>query len=336
MPVFYTNVIDEHNCTRTKVGLFDICHMGEFLISGKSAFDFIQNIITNDLRKLEVGKAFYTSLCLENGHVIDDLFVYMLADDKFMFVVNASNIEKDFNWLIKHKIDGVDIIDKSKETAKLDLQGPKSFDVLSKMVDVSDLKRFHFVEKDVLGVKIIISRTGYTGEDGFELYFDSSKAVDIWNRLLELGKDDGIQPIGLGARDTLRIEAGYSLYGHELNEHINPIEASTGFVVKLDKDNFIGKDALVRIKERGILRKVVAFEMIDRAIPRKGYTIVKDGTELGYVTSGTMSPTFKKGIGLAFVKVNESFVGNEININIRGKLYLAKIVKKPIYAYNGR
>jgi len=337
MPVFYTNVIDEHNCTRTRVGIFDICHMGEIIVEGKAAFDFIQKLITNDLKKLIDGKAFYTHICLENGCIIDDLFIYRFNEDKYMFVVNAANIEKDYQWMLKHKVDGVSIINKSDEMAKLDLQGPKSQDVLAKLVDYDliELKRFCFVEKEISGIKVIVSRTGYTGEDGFELYFDSSKAVDIWNRILEEGKEFGIQPIGLGARDTLRIEACYSLYGHELSEHINPIEASTSFVVKLDKDDFIGKGALVRVKENGVLRKVVAFEMIDKAIPRKGYVVSKDGVELGYVTSGTMSPMLKKGIGLAFVKVDYAIEGNEININIRGKLYSAKIVRKPIYKFNG-
>ena len=338
MPVYYSNVISEHLNVREKAGIFDICHMGEFFIEGKDAFKLIQKIITNDLNKLIDGKAFYSSICLENGMVMDDLFVYRFNENKFMIVVNASNIEKDFNQFLGHKMGmDVDVLNKTDEMAKIDLQGPKAEEILQKLTefDLKNLNRFCFVESEVNGVSAIISRTGYTGEDGFELYFDSGKAVEIWVKLLQIGDEFGLKPIGLGARDTLRIEAGYSLYGHELSEEINPFEAGIDFVVKLDKDDFIGKDALLKINNEGIKRKIVAFEMLERGIPRQGYEVFKDGVQIGYVTSGTMSPTFKKGLGMAFVNIDNAILENEIHINIREKPYTAKIVKKPIYAFHG-
>jgi aminomethyltransferase len=335
MPVYYTTVIDEHNTTRNAAGLFDICHMGEIIIKGKNASNFIQRLITNDLNKLTKGKAFYAAMCYESGATVDDLFVYFLDDNEFMLVVNASNIEKDLEWIKKNKDDfDVEIIDKSNETAKLDLQGPKAEEILQKLTDfnLAELKRFHFIEKEVNGINTIISRTGYTGEDGFELYLDSEKAVELWNKLLETGKDYGLKPIGLGARDTLRVEACYSLYGHELNDEISPIEAGIGFVVKLDKD-FIGKESLLKIKENQT-KKVIAFEMIDRGIPRANYEIKKNNEKIGIVTSGTMSPTLKKNIGLGIVNINHANIDNEIDIIIRDKSYKARVVKRPFYAYN--
>ncbi|MBU0615188.1 MAG: glycine cleavage system aminomethyltransferase GcvT [Nanoarchaeota archaeon] len=336
MPVFYTNVIDEHKTTRTKAGLFDICHMGEFIVRGKQAAEFVQCIITNDINKLTEGKAFYTAMCNEQGGVVDDLFVYKMSESEFMLVVNAGNIEKDFLWLKKHiNSYDVELKDVSERTAKLDLQGPNSEAILQKMVnyDLSRLERFHFVKIKVDGILATVSRTGYTGEDGFELYFDSAHAKEIWNSILLKGKELGIKPIGLGARDTLRIEACYSLYGHELSEGLSPFEAGTGFVVKLDKPAFVGKAALERIKDKSS-RNIVAFEMIDKGVPRQGYEVFFGEERVGAVTSGTMSPTLQKGLGLALMDVNV-LLGSEILINIRHKLYKAKIVKRPFYSYKG-
>ena len=338
MPVYYTNVIDEHLTTRTKAGLFDICHMGEFFVEGNDAFSFVQKVITRDLNKLVDGKAFYGSMCKEDGGIIDDLFVYRFNQKKFMIVVNAVNVEKDFKWMMKQKsfFDDATVVNKTNETAKLDLQGPKSEGILQKLTnaDLKNLKRFHFVEDAVNDVPTIISRTGYTGEDGFELYFSSDKVVEQWNKLLEIGKEFGLKPIGLGARDTLRIEACYSLYGHEINEDINPLEAGVGFVISFNKEDFIGKGALLEIKENGLKRKIMAFEMLDRGIPRQHYVVSKNGVEIGKVTSGTMSPSFKKGIGLALIKVEYAKVGEEIEIKIRDKMYKAKIVESPFYKYS--
>jgi aminomethyltransferase len=337
MPVYYTSVIEEHNTTRNSAGLFDICHMGEIIVKGNDSFKFLQKLITNDLSKLEKGKAFYTAMCYENGGTVDDLFVYCLEDNEFMLVVNAANIEKDYEW-VKKNSDGfdVEIIDRSNETAKLDLQGPKSEEILQKLTDfdLSGLNRFHFVENNVDGVKTIISRTGYTGEDGFELYFPAEKAVELWNKILETGKEL-VKPIGLGARDTLRVEACYSLYGHELNDKISPIEAGIGFVVKLDKEEFIGKKSLLEIKNNQ-KKRVIAFEMIDRGIPRASYEIKIGDEKIGIVTSGTMSPTLKKNIGLGIVDINQANIDNEIDIIIRGKSYKAKVVKRPFYSFNSR
>lgn len=340
MPVYYTTIIDEHLTTRTKAGLFDICHMGEFFIEGESAFELVQKIITKDLNKLIDGMAFYAAMCNNNGGVVDDLFVYRFNENKFMLVVNSANIEKDFKWILKQKsfFDDASIFNKTKDMAKLDIQGPKSEEILQKLsnTDLRSLRRFHFVEDYINGVSTIISRTGYTGEDGFELYFSSDKVIEQWNKLLENGKELGLKPIGLGARDTLRIEACYSLYGHELNEEITPLDAGIGFVVSLDKNDFIGKDALLKIKENRLKHKMIAFEMLERSVPREHYTVFKDGVEIGNITSGTMSPTFKKGIGLALIKVEYAKVGEEIDIKIRETLYKAKIVKKPFYKYKDK
>ena len=339
MPVQYTNVIDEHITTRTKAGLFDICHMGKFLITGNGAFRLIQKLITNDLDKLSENKALYTAMCYENGTTVDDLFVYCFNHTKYMLVVNAANIEKDLEWIKKHSSDlDVEIQDKTDETAKIDVQGPKSEEILQKLTNfnLSTIKRFHFIETEINNVKTTISRTGYTAEHGFEIYLDSKKAAEIWNNLLTEGKSFGIKPVGLGARDTLRIEACYPLYGHEQNGNISPIEAGINFIVKTEKEEFIGKEILIKQKQEGTKRKIVAFEMIDKAVPRNDYKILKDGKEIGFVTSGTFSPTFKKGIGLAMVDTKEAKENNEILIRIREKDYKAKIVHKPFYKYNGR
>ena len=338
MPVYYTSVIDEHINTRERAGLFDICHMGEFIVEGNGAFRLIQKLITNDLQILEDGKAFYSSMCLENGGIIDDLFVYRFNKNKFMVVVNAGNIEKDFKWFLKHKdfFDDVAVINKSQDIAKLDLQGPKAEDILQEVTnfDLKGLKRFYFVEDKVNNIPTLISRTGYTAEDGFELYFPSDKAQEQWNKLLEVGKVHGLMPIGLGARDTLRIEACYGLYGHELNEEINPLEAGIAFTVKFNKD-FIGKEALLRQKDN-LNRKIAAFEMLDKAIPRNGYDVLKNDAKIGFVSSGTFSPTFKKPIGLAMMDINETGIGNEIKIKIRDNLHAAKVVERPFYKYAGK
>ncbi len=335
MPVQYTNVIDEHNTTRTKAGIFDISHMGEFIISGKNTKEFLQKICLNDINKLVIGKAQYSMFCNENGGVIDDIFIYQLEENKFMIVTNAGTIDKDFQWMLKHKLEGVEIENISDETAKIDIQGPLSQEILQKICDsdLNELKRFHYVDTKIDNVNCKISRTGYTGEDGFELYFDSEKSVQIWNKLLAVGKPLGMKPVGLGARDTLRLEACYSLYGHELNDNTTPVEASLSWLVR-EKD-FIGSDVILKQKKQGPDRINVAFEMLDKAIPREHYPIFKNNIEIGEVSSGSFSPTFKKGLGLGFVMFNYKEPGTEIDILIRNKLYKAKIVKKPIYGYKG-
>jgi aminomethyltransferase len=336
MPVYYTNVIEEHINTRTNASIFDTCHMGEFLIEGKEAIKFLQKVIAKDVEKLENGKCFYSVMCNEKGGVVDDLFLYRLSDNKFMIVANAGTIEKDLKHLVANrgKID-VRISNISNDMGKLDIQGPNSQKIMEGFLDMNldDIKRFQFKETFSNKAYLIISRSGYTGEDGFEIYLDSKKAAEFWSKILETGKEYGLKPAGLGARDTLRIEACYSLYGHEINESISPIEAGIDFAVSIDKkENFIGKDALVKIKNSQ-KRVNVAFELTKKGIPREHYKVLKDGKEIGYVSSGTMSPTFRKGIGMALTDIQYSSIGTEIDINIREKPYKARIVKKPFYAY---
>ncbi|MAG91821.1 glycine cleavage system protein T [Candidatus Woesearchaeota archaeon] len=338
MPVQYTNVIDEHMTTRTKVGLFDICHMGEFLVSGPNSLEFLQKMVTNDISTLDVNQACYNCLCYENGTVIDDLFIYNLGNSIFLVVVNASTIEKDFNWLEKHKFDGIKLKNVSDEVAKIDIQGPKAQETLQKLTifDLNKIKRFRceLIKFNDFDERILTSRTGYTGEDGFEIYFNPKDAVLVWNKILEAGNEFGIKACGLGARDTLRIESCYSLYGHEINESLTPIEAGLDFVVKLNKD-FIGKQVLEKQKANGTEKKLICFEMIEKSIPRENYDIISNNEKVGFVSSGTFSPLFKKGIGMGFIKSDMGIVGNNINISIRGKPYKAVIVKRPIYNFRG-
>ena len=336
MPVQYTNVIDEHTTTRTKAGLFDICPMGEFIGKGKDSTQFLQQLIVGNINKLIIGKVMYSLMCYENGTVIDDIFIYHLKENEFMIVVNTSNIDKDFDWIKKHsdKFD-VEIKNISEQTGKIDIQGPLSEKILKKLTNADLPQRFHFIEADVAGIKTLFSRTGYTGEDGFELYIPSEETEKMWNALLEAGKDEGLKPIGLGARDTLRIEACYSLYGHEINESITPIEAGLSWAVKTGKKDFIGKSILEKQKKEGTEKTLVAFEMLERGIAREHYEVFVDDKNIGYVTSGTYSPTFRKSLGMALLKKEFSNIGNKINIKIRGKLYNAIVVKRPFYEYNG-
>jgi aminomethyltransferase len=340
MPVQYTNVIDEHNAVRNNVGLFDTCHMGEFRITGKDAFRLLQLVGTNNLEKLVDGKAMYTILCYENGTTIDDSFVYRFSENDYMLVVNASTIKKDFDWLMFQKEKNnfeVNIEDNSNNLAKIDVQGPKAKDTLQKLTNTNleNINRFHFSENKVLEINCIISRTGYTGEDGFELYFEASKASLIWNKLLEAGKEFNIKPCGLGSRDTLRLEACYSLYGHELAENITPIEAGLSWAVKTDKE-FVGKPILADQKAGNNKRILVALEMIDRGIPREEYGVFKNNNKIGYITSGTFSPTLKKSIALALIEKEHAAIGTDLQIKIRDNLVKAKVVKKPFYEFMGK
>ncbi len=338
MPVMYTNVIDEHTRTRTKAALFDISHMGEFMIEGKDATPFLQKVLAKDISKINIRRCAYTVMCNENGGTIDDLFVYCLDDNRFMLVTNAGTIEKDHIHLVKNRKDmDVRIANISDETTKLDIQGPESEKILQKLTEtkLAEIKRFDFKEIALNNIGIMISRSGYTGEDGFEIYFNKNKAIEIWNILLETGKEHGLKPAGLGARDTLRLECCYSLYGHEINENTSPIEAGIPFTISFDKENFIGKEALINTKNNQ-KKKLIAFELIEKGIPRQNYKVLKDNKEIGYVTSGTLSPTLKKGIGLALINIEFANLETEIDINIRDKLYKAKIVKKPFYTYNGK
>lgn len=337
LPVQFTGIVKEHDAVRNQAGLFDVSHMGEFMVAGSGAEAFLQRMTTNDVTKLEDGGAQYSLLLYPDGGVVDDLLVYRLGEERYMLVVNASNIDKDFNWLEEHRaaeFSGVSLRDISGETLLLALQGPLAETVLSKVTDapIGELKPFRFIENaEVCGVKLLLSRTGYTGEDGFELYAPREAAAALWNGLLEAGEPYGLTPAGLGARDTLRFEAKLPLYGQELSATITPLEAGVQFFVKLDKADFIGKAALLKQKEQGIPRRLVGLEMIDRGIPRSHYPVFADGVKIGEVTTGTQSPTLKRNLGLALIDTPYTEIGTEVYVEIRGKLLKASVVKAPFY-----
>lgn len=333
MPVQYVGILEEHRNVRTKAGLFDVSHMGEIDIKGNRALELVQKLITNDASKLAVKQALYTPMCLPNGGIVDDLLVYRKGENHFLLVVNAANTDKDYQWIEEHAIDGVAIANISSEVAQLALQGPLAEQILQKISnkDLSQIKFFWFDYVRVDGEDCLVSRTGYTGEDGFEIYLAPDKARKVWDAILEAGKEEGVMPIGLGARDTLRFEARLPLYGNELSEEISPLEAGLEMFVKLDKDDFIGKEALEKQKAAGVKRKLVGLEMLDRGIPRTHYKVLKDGEEIGFVTSGSFSPTLEKNIGLALIKAEHARIGNKIEIQVRGRNLKAKIVKTPFY-----
>jgi aminomethyltransferase len=336
MPVQYSSIIEEHNAVRTAAGLFDLSHMGEIEISGYQAIELLQYATTNDVSKLQEWQAHYTFLCYPDAGIADDLIVYKMPQNKYLLVVNASNAEKDYDWLHETRmLKGYDctLRDSSFSTALISLQGPRSVEILQPLVknDLSELKYYYCTQGQLDGVPVTIARTGYTGEDGFELFFNRNQAEKIWNLLLEAGKDKGIKPVGLGARDTLRLEAKMALYGNDIDAATNPLEAGLGWAVKFDKGQFCGKDALLRIKEAGPKRKLVGFEMKDRSIARHGYPVAINGQTSGIVTSGAPSPTLGKNIGLAYVPVENSAVGTPIQVIIRNKPADAEIIKTPFY-----
>ncbi len=335
LPVQFSSIKDEHEAVRNRAGLFDVSHMGEIFVKGKDVLGYLQKLLSNDISKIPVGGAQYNVMCYENGGVVDDLIVYNLGDDQYLLVVNAANIEKDFEWMKKHAEGDVTIINQSDEYALIALQGPLSEKILQTLTDVnlSELKPFQFkVSVQVSGYSVLLSRSGYTGEDGFELYGEPNSIVALWNKLLEAGKEDGLIPCGLGARDTLRFEACLPLYGQELSENISPLEAGIGFAVKLQKDaDFIGKEALKNQKEQGLSRKLVGIEMIDKGIPRHGYKVFKGDTEIGEVTTGTQIPSTKRNLGLALLDIQYTEIGTEVEVEIRNKKVKAHVVPKPFY-----
>ncbi|WP_375104178.1 glycine cleavage system aminomethyltransferase GcvT [Paenibacillus sp. RS8] len=339
LPVQFTGIVKEHEAVRQQAGLFDVSHMGEFMVIGSGAEAFLQKMTTNDISRLTDGAAQYTLLCYPNGGVVDDLLVYRLSEGRYMLVVNASNIDKDFQWLQEHltsEFGEVTLTNVSDETLLLALQGPLAETILAKVTDapISALKPFHFIEHaTVCGVEVLISRTGYTGEDGFEIYASLDGAGALWNGLLAAGAPHGLTPAGLGARDTLRFEAKLPLYGQELSADITPLEAGLQFFVKLDKADFIGRDALVQQKEAGLPRRLVGLEMIDRGIPRSHYPVYADGVKIGEVTTGTQSPTLKRNLGLALLDTAYSEIGTEVYVEIRGKQLKAVVIKAPFYKY---
>jgi len=338
MPVQFSSILLEHEAVRQRVGLFDVSHMGEFEVSGPQALKFLQHLVTNDIARLQPGMAMYSPMTYETGTCIDDLLVYCMSAERFWVVVNAGNIEKDFAWMTAHQSDfEVELQNKSEEIALLALQGPKAQEVLQSLttVDLETLAYYRFVEGEIGQVHAIISRTGYTGEDGFEFYIRAQDAGDLWGMLLESGAEQGIVPCGLGCRDTLRLEARLPLYGHELTDQITPLEAGLGMFVKFDKGDFVGREALALQKETGVPRKVVGIELTERGIPRADYRVFLSGQvaarEVGFVTSGTMSPTLKTPIGLALVEREYGEIGRELEVEIRGKRIAAKVIRTPFY-----
>jgi len=335
LPVQFSSIKEEHEAVRTKAGLFDVSHMGEIIVRGEDSLTYLQSILTNDVSKLQDGQAQYSAMCYEDGGTVDDLLVYKIAANDYLLVVNASNIEKDFNWMLKFKAGDTSVHNVSDSYGQLALQGPLAESVLQRLTeeDLSEIGFFKFTTNVKLGGhEVLVSRTGYTGEDGFEIYGNPTSIVALWDDILEEGKKDGVLPCGLGARDTLRFEACLALYGQELSKDISPLEAGIGFAVKLKKeDKFIGQEALVKQKDSGIPRKLVGLEMIDKGIPRHGYSIFKDGHQIGEVTTGTQSPTLKKNIGLGLIDSKFNELGTEVEVEIRGKRLKAVTVSTPFY-----
>jgi len=337
MPVQYSGVIDEHKTVRTTVGLFDVSHMGELLVSGRGANDFLQKMTTNDVTKIAIGQAQYSALCKEDGYVIDDIIVYRRGIDSFLVCVNASNTPKDEQWLRQHlPSSGVVLDNVSDDYAQIAVQGPKARELVQQVVDIniSQLKYYWFSEGKVLGQPSIIARTGYTGELGFELYVPAQGAARIWSALVEGAQKFGGKPCGLGARDTLRLEMGYLLYGNDMDEGITALECGLGWVTKFAKGEFMGSKALAAQKEAGLKRQLVGLQMIDKAIARHGYKVfsaAEGGVELGWVTSGTVGPSVNLNVGMAYVAPQYAAVGSQIFVEIRGERKAATVVKKPFY-----
>ncbi|MGV3489251.1 MAG: glycine cleavage system aminomethyltransferase GcvT [Tuberibacillus sp.] len=335
LPVQFTSIKEEHAAVRERAGLFDVSHMGEVEVKGEGAESFLQYLVTNDVSKLKAGGAQYTAMCDENGGTVDDLIIYKKGEGDYLLVVNASNTDKDFEWIKSHAPQNVTVNNISSDIAQLAIQGPKAEFILQKLsdTDLSDIGFFKFKA----GVKIsdttaLVSRTGYTGEDGFEIYLPWADAPKLWDDLLEAGHEEGLLPCGLGARDTLRFEAKLPLYGQELTKDITPLEAGIGFAVKVDKDgDFIGKSVLKAQKENGLTRKIVGIEMIDKGIPRSHYEVFSGDTKIGEVTTGTQSPTLGKNLGLALIDKKFTELGTEVEVDIRGKRKKAVVVKSPFY-----
>jgi len=334
MPVSYKGVNIEHETVRQHLGVFDISHMGEFFVEGKDALALIQKVTTNDASKLADGQAQYTCMPNSTGGIVDDLIIYKFNDEKFMMVVNASNIQKDWEWINAHNSFDARLSNSSDEYSLLAIQGPKAVEAMQGIspLDLSAIKFYHFEVGEFAGAQdVIISATGYTGSGGFEIYLKNKDAEQIWAAVLEAGKTFGIQPIGLAARDTLRLEMGMCLYGNDIDETTSPIEAKLGWITKFTKD-FINAEALKKEKENGPKRKLVAFEVAEKGIPRHGYDLLNaDGDHIGHVTSGTMSPSLKKAIGMGYVETEYAKFGTEIYIQIRKKQVKAIIVKPPFY-----
>ncbi len=334
MPVQYEGVTAEHLSVRENVGVFDVSHMGEFIIRGEGAFELVQKVTSNDVSKLVDGKVQYTCLPNGNGGIVDDLLVYRMDEKTYFLVVNASNIAKDWDWISKHNTAGVEMVNISEETSLLAVQGPKAAKALQSLTEmnISDMKYYTFQKGNFAGKEnVLISTTGYTGAGGFEIYFNNDDAEEIWKAIFEAGKDSNISPVGLAARDTLRLEMGFCLYGNDIDDTTSPLEAGLGWITKFTND-FVDSDFLQKQKEAGITKLLVGFELVDRGVPRQGYDVVnQEGEKIGNVTSGTMAPSLKKGIGLAYIPKDMTAPGTEIYIAVRKKQLKAKVVALPFY-----
>jgi len=334
MPVQYTGILDEHEAVRTRAGLFDVSHMGEVVFRGPGAAEALGRLFTNDLRKLVDGQAQYGCLCRPNGGIVDDVIVYRRGGEDWLVCVNAGNRQKDFEWLRAGEGPGCTVKNESDDWAQIAVQGPKAAALVQRLSkdDLLAVKTFHFRPADVAGVACIAARTGYTGEDGFELFCLPDKATRLWDALLEAGKVDGLVPAGLGARDSLRLESAYRLYGSDMDDETTPLEAGLGWVVKLDRGDFVGREALLAQKFNGPAKRLVGFTLTERGIPRHGYPVLRDGKPAGIVTSGTQSPTLKIPVGLAYVPADLAAEGSTFAVEIRGRAVAAKVVKTPFYA----
>lgn len=332
MPVQYTSVISEHEAVRTAAGLFDVSHMGEVEFRGSGALESANGLITNDLARIQNGQAVYAGLLNQAGGFVDDVVAYRFSPERILICVNASNRDKDFAWMREHA-GAVKPVDRGDDYAQLAIQGPKAAAIAQRLtpVELSSIATYHFAEGGVAGVPCVISRTGYTGEDGFELYCAPDRAVALWSSLLEAGAADGLKPAGLGARDSLRTEMKYALYGNDIDEVHTPLEAGLGWVVKWDKGDFVGRAALEGQKQAGVTRKLVGFEMREPGIPRHGYPLLDGGTAAGVVTSGTMGPSVKKAIGIGYLPTGLAREGAQVEVEIRGRPVKAEVVKTPFW-----
>ena len=333
MPIQFAGVLSEHTCVRERVGLFDVSHMGEIEVKGKGAKNFLQFLLSNNVEKMFDGSILYSLMCYETGGVVDDLLAYRFSENHYFLCVNASNSDKDYDWIARHASSfNVNIKNTSSETSQLALQGPDAKNVLQSLCDISldDLSYYNFRKGMVNNVESLISRTGYTGEDGFELYLSPEKVSEVFRSLMEQGRSYGIQPIGLGARDTLRIEMGYPLYGNEIDNNPTPLDAGLGWVIKFDKGEFIGRGSLLKQKEQGSpRRKLVGLKLLTRGVPRAHYQVFKNGESVGEVTSGTFSPTLNTGVGLCYVSSEYSDVGNHLDVKIRDQLVVTEVIQLP-------
>ncbi|MBI4550711.1 MAG: glycine cleavage system aminomethyltransferase GcvT [Candidatus Latescibacteria bacterium] len=333
MPVQYEGILAEHRCVRSAAGLFDVSHMGRVEVHGRDAVAFVNVLTTNDVERLEPGQAQYSAMCDARGGIVDDLLVYR-RPDRILLVPNAGNRAKDLDWMVAHRAGfDVDIRDVSEETALLALQGPRAPDVLARLTSLplDEIGYYRFRVGEVCGCEMVVSRTGYTGEDGFELWFPASEAARVWTALIDAGREFRIKPCGLGARDTLRLEMGYCLYGHEIDETTSVLEAGLGWITRFTKSRFIGKEALLAQKAAGLTRRLIGFRLRERGFPRQGYAILHDGQPVGTVASGTVSPSLDVGIGTGYVPVELAKPGTDLEIDVRGKRVPTDVVKLPFY-----